>query len=63
MKDSRYVIGIDLGTTNSAVSFIDTGSNDESPENTIFSIPQVINPGLVEERPILPSFMYLPAGA
>lgn len=62
MKDSRYVIGIDLGTTNSAVSFIDTGSNDESPENTIFSIPQVINPGLVEERPILPSFMYLPAG-
>ncbi|MHC9544991.1 MAG: Hsp70 family protein [Vulcanimicrobiota bacterium] len=62
MKDSRYVIGIDLGTTNSAVSFIDTGSNDESPLNTIFSIPQVINPGLVEERSILPSFMYLPAG-
>ncbi len=62
MKDSRYVIGIDLGTTNSAVSFIDTGSNDESPENAIFSIPQVVNPGLVEERSILPSFMYLPAG-
>jgi len=62
MKDSRYVIGIDLGTTNSAVSFIDTVNNDESPENSIFSIPQVVNPGLVEERPILPSFMYLPAG-
>jgi molecular chaperone DnaK (HSP70) len=62
MKDSRYVIGIDLGTTNSAVSFIDTGNNEESPENTIFSVPQVVNPGLVEERSILPSFMYVPAG-
>jgi molecular chaperone DnaK (HSP70) len=60
MKTSRYVIGIDLGTTNSALAFVDTaqGSDDARPE--ILSIPQVVQLGEVSERPLLPSFLYLP---
>lgn len=58
MKDSRYIIGIDLGTTNSAVSFIDTASAEVS--HSMFGVPQVVRAGQVEEREVLPSFTYIP---
>jgi len=53
----RYIIGIDLGTTNSCVSFVDT----ESPKLAVeaFYIPQLSAPGFVEHRAVLPSFCYL----
>jgi molecular chaperone DnaK (HSP70) len=54
---SRYVVGIDLGTTNSALAFVDTHS-DIGPQ--VLAIPQVVHPGQVEDRPLLPSFLYLP---
>lgn len=56
---SRYVVGIDLGTTNSAVAFFDT----ELPERKVqmFSIPQLVAPGEIEQRQTLPSFHYEPA--
>ena len=56
---SRYVVGIDLGTTNCALAYIDTGAG-EHPQCREMPIPQVVAPGLVEERPLLPSFLYLP---
>ena len=56
---ARYVIGIDLGTTNSAVSFVDTLAEHWTVET--FLIPQRIAPGEVEARETLPSFYYLPA--
>jgi len=56
---SRYVVGIDLGTTNSALAYVDTGAGREA-KVTSFAIPQVVAPGVVEERPLLPSFLYLP---
>lgn len=59
MSSSRYVVGIDLGTTNSAVAYFDTGAGDE-PALQYLMIPQVVQPGVVEERPLLPSFLYLP---
>lgn len=59
MPQSRFVVGIDLGTTNSAVAYFDTGVGDE-PTLQHLKIPQVIQPGVVEERPLLPSFLYLP---
>src|SRR5260370_505074 len=59
MTQSRYVVGIDLGTTNSALAFVDTNAGDEAqPE--VLGIPQVVRQGQVEERPLLPSFLYLP---
>src|SRR5215471_10573632 len=56
---SRFVVGIDLGTTNSALSFVDTAAGKDAKVTT-FAIPQVVAQGSVEERPLLPSFLYLP---
>jgi molecular chaperone DnaK (HSP70) len=53
---SRFVVGIDLGTTNSAVGYIDTA---ERPwQIHTLAIPQVVAPGEVEARETLPSFHY-----
>ncbi|HZT83469.1 MAG TPA: Hsp70 family protein, partial [Gemmataceae bacterium] len=61
MAPSRFVVGIDLGTTNSALAYIDTGrgeAEDALPEQLF--VPQVVQPGAVEDRPLMPSFLYLP---
>ncbi len=56
---SRYVVGFDLGTTNSAVTYVDTA---ESPWRVqVFAVPQLVAPGQVEARETLPSFHYQPA--
>ena len=55
---SRYVVGIDLGTTNSAVCYVDTA---EKPWRVqVLAIPQLVAPGQVESRDTLPSFHYQP---
>lgn len=56
---SRYVVGIDLGTTNSAVGFADTA--DARLVVQTFLVPQVVAAGQVERRETLPSFHYQPA--
>ncbi len=52
----RYVVGIDLGTTNSAVCFVDT--DVESWKIETFTIAQVVAEGQVERLETLPSFYY-----
>src|SRR5947209_2433215 len=59
MAPSRYVVGVDLGTTNSALAYVDTTAGDH-PVVQLLRIPQVVQPGEVEERPLLLSFLYLP---
>jgi hypothetical protein len=60
-QPSRYVVGIDLGTTNSAVCYVDT---HERPWRVrVLEIPQLVAPGEVEARDTLPSFHYQPPGA
>jgi len=56
---TRFVIGIDLGTTNCALAFVDTGAGGDLRCQT-FAIPQVVNPGEVAARDLLPSSLYLP---
>jgi molecular chaperone DnaK (HSP70) len=56
---SRFVIGIDLGTTNSALAYVDTSLGKDA-KVTPFLISQVTAPGAVEDRALLPSFIYLP---
>lgn len=53
----RYIIGIDLGTTNSSVSYVDT----QHPPFAIqpFRIPQLVQEDISEALPTLPSFCYL----
>ncbi|WP_437192754.1 Hsp70 family protein [Planctomicrobium sp. SH527] len=54
---AEYVIGIDLGTTNSVVSYC--AANAEFPQMELLSIPQLVAPGTIEARASLPSFLYL----
>jgi len=61
MSDPRYAIGIDLGTTHSALSYVDlSASEGEKTRHGVLAIPQLTAPGTVEELPLLPSFLYLP---
>ena len=57
---SRFVVGIDLGTTNCAVALRDLTLAEEDGGITVQPIPQLVNPGEVTARPLLPSFMYQP---
>ena len=60
---SRYLIGIDLGTTNCAVAYIDTsdGTSWPSPSGIrVFEVAQLTGPGEVRLAPLLPSFLYFP---
>jgi molecular chaperone DnaK (HSP70) len=57
-KPSRYVVGIDLGTTNSAVCYVDTWQTPWRVE--LLSIPQLVAAGQVETRDTLPSFHFEP---
>lgn len=70
-QDKPYVIGIDLGTTNCAVSYIDLAqiaqdsSGDVSTEAKkqylkVFNIPQLTGHGEFTKIPVLPSFLYIP---
>ena len=61
MARSRYIIGIDLGTTNCAVAYVDTkGRERPSADVRAFEVPQLVAPGETAPRAMLPSFVYLP---
>ncbi len=71
---ARYIVGIDLGTTHTVVGFADTQRAHElgpdakgaetaqtRPRIEVFQIPQLVSPGEIAARPLLPSFRYHPA--
>ena len=57
-------IGIDLGTTNSALAYIDPSEAEDRdfPPLHIFETPQLVAAGRTEARRTLPSFIYLEEG-
>jgi hypothetical protein len=56
--EPRYSVGIDLGTTNSAVACADLRADDVIAIE-VLAIPQLVNPGEVSEGSLLPSFLYV----
>jgi hypothetical protein len=54
-------VGIDLGTTNSALAYIDPAHAAEAdyPEIRVLEVPQYVAQGRIESRRTLPSFLYL----
>ena len=60
MTTPAYIIGIDLGTTNSIVAYTEAETADAG-NIRVFRIPQLVDVGTVEPRDILPSFIYIPA--
>jgi molecular chaperone DnaK (HSP70) len=59
LTDKRYIIGIDLGTTNSAVSYVDLEASG-SRRIKLFQVPQLAGAGEFSGLPVLPSFLYIP---
>jgi Hsp70 protein len=57
---AKYIVGIDLGTTNSALARCDANSVEENSRIEVCGIPQLVNPNEVAERTLLPSFLYIP---
>ena len=61
MSEPKFSIGIDLGTTHCALSYVDIGGSDgEQVTQHVLPIPQLTAPGSVEALGLLPSFIYLP---
>jgi molecular chaperone DnaK (HSP70) len=63
--DQRYSVGIDLGTTNSAVAEVDlavepAGPGEPLPAPIPLEIPQMVARQEMAARQLLPSFIYLP---
>jgi molecular chaperone DnaK (HSP70) len=54
---AKYAIGIDLGTTNSALAYC--ALDADQPRVELMGVPQLVAPANIEERPLLPSFLYL----
>ena len=60
MTESRYTVGIDLGTTNCAVTYVDMAEEGGERRVSVLPIAQLVAPGEVKALPLLPSFIYLP---
>ncbi len=61
--EPKYVIGIDLGTTNSALAYAEMKPDADpfAPADVqMLAVPQLENPGEVRDEGLLPSFLYLP---
>src|SRR3954447_12549381 len=58
----NFLIGIDLGTTNSALAYVDLRRRSRAGAADIktFRVPQLVAPGELGDRDLLPSFLYLP---
>ncbi|MEQ9497504.1 MAG: Hsp70 family protein [Deltaproteobacteria bacterium] len=61
---TRYVVGIDLGTSNSAIAYasVEEVREAERPVLHQLAVPQLVAAGDLQSRSLLPSSMYLPAG-
>ena len=63
---AKYVIGIDLGTTNCALAYAEVREDADpfAPANVeLQAVAQLTNPGEVREEDLLPSFLYLPGAS
>lgn len=61
MSEARYAVGIDLGTTHCVMAAVDLAAEEQDGAvQWTVPVPQLTAPGAVEERPVLPSFLYLP---
>ena len=56
----RFAVGIDLGTTHSALSYIDLGRPPAPTQQPLLQVPQTVAAGEVDGRALLPSCLYLP---
>ena len=53
----RFAVGIDLGTSNTALAYADLSEQD--PQVRVFEVPQLVAQEATQQRPLLPSHLYL----
>jgi molecular chaperone DnaK (HSP70) len=58
---AKYILGFDLGTTNSVLAYAPLDA--DRPQVEVLPIPQLVAPGTIESRTMLPSFLYLASPA
>ncbi len=58
---ARFAVGIDLGTTQSVVAYVDLNSEPQRLE--LLAVPQLLAAATLGERSSLPSFLYLATGS
>ena len=58
-QTSHYLVGIDLGTTHTVVAYAAVNNSEKNIH--LFEIPQLLAPGEVASRSLLPSVRYHPA--
>ncbi|HEX4227348.1 MAG TPA: Hsp70 family protein [Bryobacteraceae bacterium] len=57
----EYIVGIDLGTTNSALAFVSSSAETEDGQPvSLFQTPQLVSPGEIANLDLLPSSLYIP---
>ncbi|TAM30037.1 MAG: molecular chaperone DnaK [Paraburkholderia sp.] len=60
-----YLVGIDLGTSNTVVAYVEANSKANGKADggqiRVFDVDQLVGPGEVHARPLLPSARYHPA--
>ena len=63
-SNSRFIVGVDLGTTNCALAVFDATAIDDAGSGPapirVVDIPQLVMPGEPAARSLLPSFLYIP---
>ena len=58
VRNGRYSVGIDLGTTNTVVHYADQEA--ERPSTKVLKIKQLVEFGEMDDMELLPSFIYIP---
>lgn len=56
-----FLVGIDLGTTHTALTYVRAPEADSIPAPLDWAIPQLSGPGQLESWPLLPSAIYIPS--
>ena len=56
LMSTRFSLGIDLGTTNSAIALTDL----QTDQTEVLEVTQILGPNQIGEKPTLPSALYIP---
>jgi len=59
MERTRLVVGVDLGTTNTALAYVDRQTGKQARTVRDLELPQLTDPGVVRPLPTLPSAVWV----
>ena len=61
MREAKYIVGIDLGTTHCVLAYSRADLDaDSEVQIRILPVPQIVNAGELKSQSLLPSFLFLP---